>query len=321
LIRRDQAMNAKELELELYLRTLFGRAPHSSFVELRWRTDDGMRQRFVPAAELDWPRRSAVGMAEATDVFVGVLPRARRRGDRGSLTPTSHVAWVDLDTPDAARVLQSAPCPPHLVVASGGAGHLHAYWRLTAPVGLSAIERANRRLALALDGDLQCADAARILRPAGTVNHKRGRARVRIVSAADEPGVSLADLVGGLDDPQVPSPATTPATRQRSASADRLLDVTPAEYVQALTGQVVGRSRKVRCPLHDDRTPSLHVYEEPSAGWYCFGCGRGGTVYDLAAGLWFSGQSSGVRLRDSRFIEVRERLMAIFSERSRRKSK
>jgi hypothetical protein len=30
--------------------------------------------------------------------------------------------------------------------------------------------------------------------------------------------------------------------------------------------------------------PSLHVYDTPARGWYCFGrCRRGGTIYDLAA--------------------------------------
>ena len=62
--------------------------------------------------------------------------------------------------------------------------------------------------------------------------------------------------------------------------------IAPAEYVQALAGLAVPRSRKVPCPFHEDRTPSLHVYLQPAEGWHCYGCGRGGSVYDLAAGLW-----------------------------------
>ena len=30
----------------------------------------------------------------------------------------------------------------------------------------------------------------------------------------------------------------------------------------------------------------MHVYEDPARGWYCFGCRRGGSVYDLAGALW-----------------------------------
>jgi hypothetical protein len=54
------------------------------------------------------------------------------------------------------------------------------------------------------------------------------------------------------------------------------------------------------------------VYQEPGRGWYCFGCGRGGSIYDLAALLWLTGQSQGMPLRGRQFIEVRRRLMAIF---------
>jgi hypothetical protein len=48
------------------------------------------------------------------------------------------------------------------------------------------------------------------------------------------------------------------------------------------TGLTAGRDGKVSCPFHgQDRSPSLHVYEDPAAGWYCFGCGRGGSIFDL----------------------------------------
>jgi CHC2 zinc finger len=102
-------------------------------------------------------------------------------------------------------------------------------------------------------------------------------------------------------------PAADPAS-----GAAPLRRIPPGVYVHALTGQHVGRNRKISRPLHDDRTPSLHVYDDPERGWYCFGCGRGGSIYDLAAALYFSGQSPEVLLRGERFIEVRARLMAMF---------
>ena len=67
------------------------------------------------------------------------------------------------------------------------------------------------------------------------------------------------------------------------------------------------------CPFHDDRHASLHVYETAERGWYCFGaCRNGGTIYDLAAPLYFSGQSPETVLRGELFIEVRARLLAMF---------
>ncbi len=55
-------------------------------------------------------------------------------------------------------------------------------------------------------------------------------------------------------------------------------------------------------PAEVERLDALHVYNEPGRGWYCFGCGRGGSIYDLAALL--SGRSS--RGRD--FVALRREL-------------
>jgi hypothetical protein len=39
--------------------------------------------------------------------------------------------------------------------------------------------------------------------------------------------------------------------------------IEPAVYVEALTGQVVPRGRKVTCPFHEDATLSLHLVSKP----------------------------------------------------------
>ncbi len=55
--------------------------------------------------------------------------------------------------------------------------------------------------------------------------------------------------------------------------------------------------------LHDDRHPSLQLYDDGS--WYCFGaCRRGGTIYDFAAALWLTSTKGRA------FIELRNRLAA-----------
>jgi hypothetical protein len=86
------------------------------------------------------------------------------------------------------------------------------------------------------------------------------------------------------------------------ASSDPLRLVPPPVYFERLTGLRVGRSGKLHCLFHDDRSPSLHVYPEPDRGWYCFGCGRGGSIFDLAALLL----GRGTRGRD--FAELRREL-------------
>jgi DNA primase len=61
------------------------------------------------------------------------------------------------------------------------------------------------------------------------------------------------------------------------------------------------RSGRVNCPFHEDRTPSLQLYEDGS--FYCFGCDRGGTIYDFAARLW------GIGTERREFLELRARLV------------
>jgi hypothetical protein len=295
--------------LERYLDVLFGRARLSTLIELRWRVPGGMGQRFVAVRDHGSLTPLIARLAPRCDVYVGVLPRWRPAGGRGAVVGDCRTVWVDLDSDSAARALQPVEPSPTVVVASGGAGHLHAYWPLRRAAPPPVIERANRRLAWALGGDLASADAARILRPPHTVNHVRGHAPVRLVAQEASGPCRLADLVGGLSDPPVSMSRQSRSRSARRAAGDPLLALAPERYVSALTGERVGRARKVHCPLHPDRTPSLHVYEDPARGWFCFGCRRGGSVYDLAGALWLTRPSSGARLRGPGFLWVRERLL------------
>jgi len=116
----------------------------------------------------------------------------------------------------------------------------------------------------------------------------------RAVSADVSPACSPADA--SLTDRGGP-----PSSTSHTAS-DPLRLVPPPVYFERLTGLRVGRSGRLRCLFHDDRSPSLHVYQEPARGWYCFGCGRGGSIYDLAALL------SGRETRGRDFSELRREL-------------
>jgi putative DNA primase/helicase len=87
---------------------------------------------------------------------------------------------------------------------------------------------------------------------------------------------------------------------------DPLAAITPPEYVERLTGAAApAGGGKIHCPLpghEDERTPSFHVYAAAERGWHCYGCGRGGTIYDLAGALW------GLDTRGAAFLELRSRL-------------
>jgi hypothetical protein len=299
-------LNGDVAAVRRYAGALFGSAPRGSLVEVRFRVPLGMGQRFHSVARLDLLVESILQLSRRTDVYVGVLPRRRRGGGRADVVERAGVVWADCDTGESVGALRAFRPMPAMVVASSE-GKRHAYWFLTERVGVDLVEVTNRRIALALGADVVCSDRARILRPSGSVNRKRAvPAAVRLLYLAAAERVSLADLERVLPrEPAPPQPVVGRARRGGVALGDPLAAIPPRVYVEQLTGQRVGRSGKVRCPFHEDRTPSLHVYDDPGRGWYCFGCGRGGSIYDLASMLWH---------RDThgrQFIELRRELEAL----------
>jgi hypothetical protein len=150
------------------------------------------------------------------------------------------------------------------------------------------------------------------MRLPGTHNAKAGRpCRLAFVDLA-RPGVALAELVRGLEDPDPPPPPPSAAELRRRAAylaRDEAARVPPPLYFRALAGrEVPGRGGYVPCPLpdHDERFPSCMVYPTAERGWRCFGCDRGGSIYDLASLL--EGGPWGRGLRGERFLEVKRRV-------------
>jgi len=301
-------------QLAAHLRALFAAAGPGELIDLRWRRPGGMGQRFYRPRHLAALYRSVGWLAGETDVYLGVAPRRRRAGGRQAVAP-ARVLWVDCDTPQAARALEKFSPAPSIVVASGGGeGHRHAYWLLSQPLEVDELERANRTLARALGADDRCADAARVLRPAGTNNFKHDPPRPVTLESGNRRRRPVEEILAGL--PPAP-PQTTRDRAARASGGDPLLAIAPPDYVRALLGVEVGRDGKIACPFHGpERTPSLHVYPHPEQGWYCYGCHAGGSILDLAARLWLTGQKSSERggqaLRGREFVEVRERLVAMF---------
>jgi hypothetical protein len=289
-----------------YLDALFGGEPAGGLIELRWKLPSGgMGQGFIDcrdhaAVAAQIARRGAV-----SDVYVGVAPRRRCFGGRDAVERV-HVLWADCDDATAIERLGSF-VPEAAIVIRSGSGR-HAYWPLSPPIGPDEAEQANRRLAHALGADPRATDAARILRPPGTRNFKSGPpCSVEVERLAIEM-FDAAGVVGALPDPPTARPPARLGSKRwhedgdRKGVADPLDSIAPRMYAELLTGQPVGRDGKITCPFHADRTPSLHVYDEPERGWVCYGCGRGGTIIDFAATLW------GIEPRGDGFHELRRRL-------------
>jgi len=287
--------------LAIYLDLLFGAEPAGSFAELRWRLRDGrMGREFVGLGD----RRRLAAMIGArgrtTDLFVGVAPRVRQEGGHDAVERV-HAVWADLDDEAASAALEHFSPAPSTVVCSGSGRH--AYWALWPPLAPAWAEKANRRLALALGGDARSCDAARILRPPGSTNWKTGTPRPVELERMTGEVYEAAQVVEGLPDPPAPRRRERPPAA-RIASDDPLLGIPASVWAEALTGREVGRDGKVRCPLHEDRTPSMHVYDEADRGVWCFGCEQGGDIYTFAGLLW------GLERRGGDFHEIRRRLEA-----------
>ena len=95
---------------------------------------------------------------------------------------------------------------------------------------------------------------------------------------------------------------------------DELAQVAPPAYFLALCAvRVSDGGGLIACPLpdHDDAYASCQVYAEAEQGWWCFGCQRGGRIYDLASLL--AGGAWGRDLRGEAFRSARELVAAAFS--------
>jgi hypothetical protein len=301
------ATRQRSAQLAAYLQLLAGGRPGGRLVEIRYATGrGGMGRLFVPARRTDIAARTIASLAARADVYCGALLRSRHAGGRNAVVDPQ-LAWVEIDHSDALAHLDQFEQPPSLTLVSGTPGHAHAYWQLDRPVDVDELEQANRKLAHRLGGDQASVDAARILRPCGTLNHKH-HPPAAVSLAAHHPArrYPLAQLIDGLDDP--PAPRSHPTTahggqRGRMTELDELLLAIPAStYVRRLAGLEPTRSGKVNCPFHDDRDPSLQLYDDGT--FYCFGCRAGGSIYDFAAGLW----KTGTKHRE--FLALRQRLHA-----------
>ena len=292
-----------------YLRALAGGAPETSFLELRFRVSDhALAAEFFPAHEQERLVSAIGSRARHTDVYVGCAPRTRRSGTKADIDGV-WVLWAECDGRDAARAVDRYRPTPAIVIASGSGPNVHAYWPLRQALRPRDAELANLRLALALGADRACFDAGRILRPPGTWNHKR-RPAAPVVPVRMQTDVAfdvseVVERAPDIDPERIDRRWT--GWGERDPRPDPLLRIPPATYVSALLGTHARPGRKTTCPFHSDKRPSLHVYPTAARGWSCFSCGRGGSIYDLAAEVW------GMGTRGREFIELRRRLNERFA--------
>jgi CHC2 zinc finger/RepB DNA-primase N-terminal domain len=298
-------------DLLVYLRMLAGDPQRGQFFDMRYATPGGgMRQRFISALRIHETARRITRLARRTDVYIGVALRDRAYGGKSAISG-SRLLYIECDDPEAGERLEDFAYSPSMIVASGSPGHLHIYWCLHERASSAQVESANRRLALALQGEPGCVDIVRLLRPPTSMNHKYDPpVPVRLLAHNADARYALRELTGSL--PEDPHPGYVPGARPvprragRTALDRELLAIPAAEYVRVLAGLVPNRAGKVLCPFHTETDPSLQLY--PDGSFYCFGrkCKKGGTIFDFAAARWSMGT------RDEDFLELRRRLAATF---------
>jgi hypothetical protein len=260
------------------------------------------------------------------EAFVGVGVRGKARGGKEAVKE-SRWLWVDIDRPERLEVLWEflAERPCHLLVETAGSGGVHAYFKLDRPLRAQLVDRdsgelrepieqANMRIVHALGeevADPQCRERSRVLRLAGTVNHKSGRyARVIQADMALAP-YEPAALVGDLADPPRLEAPTVGVERERRSGEDPLKLIPAPVYFAQLAGITVpARGGLVRCPAHDDEHPSCSVSGMNGHVFKCHACGAGGAIFDLASivigGPW------GAELRGDAFKRARAYVADVF---------
>jgi hypothetical protein len=291
--------------LELYLRELVGGAHAGQLLDLRWAgSSPGMGQRFLPANAPEQAARLIAALAPRADVYLGVALRERREGGKRAIAG-SRLLFIECDRLPDERL--ASRLPPTIEIASGTAEHRHLYWRLDALTANDRVESANRRLAHALGGDPRSVDIARILRPPDTLNHKSDPPRaVRLLALRQDARYTLAQLLDGLPPtPGARNDTPPPRIAIRTELDSRLRAIPAHDYVLALTGRAPDRQGKVLCPFHQEKYASLQLYRDGS--FYCFGCGRGGSIIDFAAAL----RGCGTRGED--FLALRAHLARRFA--------
>ncbi len=173
-------------QVRRYLGLIHRHTPRDALLALTFIEPSGrLRNTFYQRAEIARAVDDAI-QADTENVFARLTPMRvkppRGRGVEADSLGTS-VLWLDIDgVTDQQRVidvLESVPQPPTMIICSGRG--LHAYWLLhgfeTDLPGIKARNRGLKYQVQTLLGQSETADSvfdlARVMRVAGTLNHKQ----------------------------------------------------------------------------------------------------------------------------------------------------
>jgi len=209
------------IALRLQLATICGGEPDTSWIEVRplypgGGADLDHREFVLVAAAPDRLPELVAELAPRVNVFIGAAPRVREEGTAAAVERV-WCLWADLDGEASLERLYDFRPLPSIVIRTGSPGCAHAYWPLRESIPAEWARLANRRLARRLGGDLHATDAARVLRPAGSLNHKHNPPAPALCTRLELDVRTLAEVVRGLPDDPAPTSRTA---RPRSARGE-----------------------------------------------------------------------------------------------------
>jgi hypothetical protein len=205
--------------------------------------------------------------------YFGVATRVARDGKLAGTREHCDKVWTlyaDMDfkaypggEAEARDILRECPCPPSLVVMSGGG--LQPYFFLKDPVRADeTLKTWLRRLSTHLKADLKAAEPARVLRVPGSVNHKYEPPRLVTVEEYEPGRVYTLAHFDWL--PEEPKPATGAAYNGPSTQSIGVCDP--------------DRAIKILASLWPDNGVR-HEFAQALGGF----CGRNGICEDDAVSL------------------------------------
>jgi hypothetical protein len=217
----------QDAALKLQLAMIAGNEPPTSRLEIRSkRPTGGMTQLFVSVRELDRAAHAILRRGQWTDVYIGAAPRTSENGT-GAAIERVWALWVDADSAEAVDRLRAFRPLPSFVARSGTGQNMHAWWQLNEPLAPAHAVQANRRLALALGADRAATDAARIMRPVGSLNHKHDPPQRVECVYLELDAFTVGDVVRGLaDDPAYIPRAAPPRLRSSVHGRQALTGIT-----------------------------------------------------------------------------------------------
>jgi hypothetical protein len=279
----------QDVARRLQLAAIAGNEPADSYFWLLTKQASGEAiEDFIPVRELERAAATAIKYRRLGNAYIGCAPRTMRSG-RAQAVKDVWVLFAESDSEESSARLWNFRPLPSIVDRSGTPGHFHCFWPLSGPLTPAAAKIANERLVRALRADTGT-NAARMLRPIGTLNHKHAPPALVECVRLELDTFTASQVVGDLIDiePERPAPAIARVDSTRLAAGQLdVRSIPSAEFVPRLTGREVTPAGFVRCPFHkngEERTPSLHVSATESR-WYCHatGCQQGGGLPEFYA--------------------------------------